>query len=349
MIQSKKDCNVLFLVNSFSLQADLKESLITLAFSLEEHNDAEEAMLLWEKDPSKYEIALVEDVIGRFSGLDIAKRMKSINSALKIVVLSSSHANMESSGKTLQIEKGVDALIQKPIQQEELIRIMLNLSPYEYHKKMLILLELEAIGADINSFTEFNLIQLQAILNGFKTCLHNSKKRAADSSMRLISDIDKRMLSIFLASNERVSSLHISRTLGTPLTTVQRRRKRLETEFLETSYRLKLEKFGLRKAQILISVDKGSAVDVGRKLLRFEEILSISRPIGMDTVDLYAEVIFSSNSGLLDLIERIRFIDGVKETKWIEIVKVFGKNPIPSRMFDAIETKNSYNSNIHKA
>jgi predicted transcriptional regulator len=47
-----------------------------------------------------------------------------------------------------------------------------------------------------------------------------------------LSDVDKKMLQTLLASSGRVSSLALSRKLEIPLTTIQRRRKRLESEFL---------------------------------------------------------------------------------------------------------------------
>jgi DNA-binding Lrp family transcriptional regulator len=158
--------------------------------------------------------------------------------------------------------------------------------------------------------------------------------------MKALSEIDKKMLKILLSSNRRVSSLFICRTLEQPLSTVQRRRKNLERDFLEISYHLRLEKFGLRKAQILVSIDKDSAANIAKELLTFEEILEISSSMGMGDIDIRVDAIFRNNSELLDLIERVRSIKGVSDAKWVEIVKIVGKNQVPLRIFDTIPTNN---------
>jgi DNA-binding Lrp family transcriptional regulator len=62
---------------------------------------------------------------------------------------------------------------------------------------------------------------------------------------RLLSNIDREILKAVLSpSGKNFSSTLLSKKLGVPQTTIQRRRSRLEKEFLELSYSLNLEKFG---------------------------------------------------------------------------------------------------------
>ena len=63
-----------------------------------------------------------------------------------------------------------------------------------------------------------------------------------------ISSLDKMILKEILSSdvNKKLTSEYLSKKLKEPLTTIQRRRKRLEKEFLEKEYNLSLEKFGWR-------------------------------------------------------------------------------------------------------
>ena len=62
-----------------------------------------------------------------------------------------------------------------------------------------------------------------------------------------ISTIDRMILKEILSSSEKRTSTFQSKKLKVPSATIQRRRKRLETEFLEKDYILRLEKFGWRR------------------------------------------------------------------------------------------------------
>ena len=149
-----------------------------------------------------------------------------------------------------------------------------------------------------------------------------------------LSDVDKKMLQTLLASSGRVSSLALSRKLEIPLTTIQRRRKRLESEFLEVAYSLKLEKLGWRNADLLISTSRGKASYIGKELLTHNSITRVCRSIGEHTIDLHAEIVFKDNTELLNVIEWIKSLDGVKEVVWTEPVELVGKKD--SRYLDDI-------------
>jgi DNA-binding Lrp family transcriptional regulator len=149
-----------------------------------------------------------------------------------------------------------------------------------------------------------------------------------------LSDVDKKMLQTLLASSGRVSSLALSRKLEIPLTTIQRRRKRLESEFLEVAYSLKLEKLGWRNADLLISTSRGKASYIGKELLTHNSITRVCRSIGEHTIDLHAEIVFKDNTELLNVIEWIKSLDGVKDVVWTEPVELVGKKD--SRYLDDI-------------
>ncbi|HKQ22051.1 MAG TPA: winged helix-turn-helix transcriptional regulator, partial [Nitrososphaeraceae archaeon] len=60
-----------------------------------------------------------------------------------------------------------------------------------------------------------------------------------------ISQIDRKILKILLSPNgQSKSTKSMSSKLGIPVTTVRRRRKRLEDKFLKVHYVLDIEKFG---------------------------------------------------------------------------------------------------------
>jgi DNA-binding Lrp family transcriptional regulator len=115
--------------------------------------------------------------------------------------------------------------------------------------------------------------------------------------------------------------------LEIPLTTVQRRRRRLESEFLTTTHQIRIEKLGWRKAQLLISTVNGVATRVGKTLLSTcPEVLSVNRSVGEHTIDLMVEIVFRNNKELAGIIDRIKAMEGVKDVAWSEVVEEIGKN-----------------------
>jgi len=153
-------------------------------------------------------------------------------------------------------------------------------------------------------------------------------------SLRRLTDTDKQILRSLVSSRGRISSVELSRKLEIPLTTIQRRRKRLESEFLEVAYSLKLEKLGWRRADLLVSTFKGTSPNVGKGLLTHNSITRVCRSIGEHTIDLHAEIVFKDNTELLNVIEWIKSLDGVKDVVWTEPVELVGKKD--SRYLDDI-------------
>jgi DNA-binding Lrp family transcriptional regulator len=153
----------------------------------------------------------------------------------------------------------------------------------------------------------------------------------------LLSEVDRELLKALLNPNGKSSTGLLSNKLGIPKTTIQRRRKRLEKEFLRLSYSLNLEKFGWRRVDLLIATRNGKTSSVAKQLLSNEEITYVGKSIGEHTIDLRAEIIIKDNAQLLDVLERVKAMDGVNDTIWSEIVEVVGrKRSIPSKIIDQL-------------
>jgi DNA-binding Lrp family transcriptional regulator len=199
-----------------------------------------------------------------------------------------------------------------------------------------ILAELEALGVDVEPFDSLPNMILADILVSLKdiVSLHSARrgrptKRATEApdGPPVLSNTDKKILKALLTSNGSISSLTLSKSLDIPLSTVQRRRKRLEANLLETSYSIRIEKFGLRSASLYITTARASAELIGREVLSWDkEVLSVKRCIGENSIDLQAEVLFESNKELLAIIERIKSLEGVSGVSWSEAIKTIGKN-----------------------
>ena len=150
---------------------------------------------------------------------------------------------------------------------------------------------------------------------------------------------DKEILKVLLSPDNGIkrSSLLLASRLGIPQTTIQRRKKRLEKEFLTSSYTLNLEKFGWRRVDLLIYTRNGKTDSVANRLLENEEVVYVGKSIGEHTIDLRVEIVIRDNSELLNILEKVKAMDGVNDVIWSEIVKVVGrKRSIPARIIDML-------------
>jgi DNA-binding Lrp family transcriptional regulator len=195
-----------------------------------------------------------------------------------------------------------------------------------------IIKELEGMGIKASAFHQLSINELQELL---KTVTHivsesRQKKRGAkrgEEHSPTLSPVDKKILKTLLSSTGEISSLTLSRELDIPLSTVQRRRKRLEADFLEASYSPRLEKLGWRVAMLFVQTEKGNTIGIGKEILSWKEsTLRVWRTIGAETTDIITEVIFKDNKDLMHIIERVKAIKGVTNLSWIELVSTLGKN-----------------------
>ena len=153
-----------------------------------------------------------------------------------------------------------------------------------------------------------------------------------------ISELDRKLLKILLLPNgDLKSSKSLSAKLGMPITTIRRRRKRLEKQFLKVHYVLDIEKFGWRRVDFFISIRNGMVNAVANKLIELNDVTYVGKSIGEHTIDLRVETIVKDNSVLLNLLEKIKGMDGVRDVVWSEIVNVVGRKiSIPSSIIDKI-------------
>ena len=168
--------------------------------------------------------------------------------------------------------------------------------------------------------------------------MSNTKKSLSSLHIRKLSNIDKKILKDLLnPPNGRPSSHVLAARLGIPRTTIQRRRNYLEKHFLEFAYNLKLKDLGFRRVDLLIYTGGGNTTMIAEKLLDRDEVVYVGRSIGEHTIDLRAEVIIKDNSQLLELLEEVKAMPGVKDVIWSEIVQIVGrKRSVPTFIIDKL-------------
>jgi hypothetical protein len=129
----------------------------------------------------------------------------------------------------------------------------------------------------------------------------------------------------------------MSKELRVPISTIRRRRRRLEAEFIKSHYVLNVEKFGWRRVDFFLSIRNGKINTVVKNLLELDEVTYVGKSIGEHTIDLRVETIVKDNIMLLDLLKLIKGMEGVNEVVWSEIVSVIGrKKSIPSAIIDKL-------------
>jgi DNA-binding Lrp family transcriptional regulator len=145
-----------------------------------------------------------------------------------------------------------------------------------------------------------------------------------------LTEADGKMLRLLLESEGKIPSHELSLELGVPLSTVQRRRKRLESDYLVKTYALDPMKFGFRQIDLLIYTGGGATIELGRELLKREEVTYAARTIGEHTIDLRVEVFVKDNGVLLNLLEDVKAMKGVRDVVWTEVVETIGRKNTPN-------------------
>ena len=168
-----------------------------------------------------------------------------------------------------------------------------------------------------------------------------SKGRSSKHNVPIskLSHYDREILKVLLSPENGLkrSTLLLASKLRIPQTTIRRRRKRLEKDFLNSSYTLNIEKFGWRRVDLLISTRNGKTDSVANKLLHNKEVVYVGKSIGEHTIDLKVEIIVRDNAELLDILEKVKAMDGINDVIWSEIVQVIGvKRSIPAHIIDML-------------
>jgi DNA-binding Lrp family transcriptional regulator len=159
----------------------------------------------------------------------------------------------------------------------------------------------------------------------------------AMSKVLYLSEVDRKILKSLLTPDGKTSSKALARRIGIPPSTLQRRRTRLEKEFLKVVYTLDLERFGWHRVDFLIATESGKTDLIGKTLLKRDEVIYVGKSIGQHTIDLRVETILKDNGEILRMMELLKATSGIKEVMWTEIVQVLGiKTSVPPQIIDRL-------------
>lgn len=199
-------------------------------------------------------------------------------------------------------------------------------------RRIEIIEELEDLGVVTNSLSLLSDGELEGLLGSLDSLVDARRPRRGrpraddDDGPVTLSPVDKKILYHFFSRHGNVTSLSLSKELGVPLSTVQRRKKRLEDALIDISYSPRLEKLGWRTASLSILAG-GNVSELGRAILEVSDrVLSATRIIGRDDADIMAQVVFRTNSELMSLIDQVKEKEGVRAVSWSEVMELIGTN-----------------------
>lgn len=131
-----------------------------------------------------------------------------------------------------------------------------------------------------------------------------------------IDKLDGQIIQLLLKGK---NSKSIAIKLKSPLSTVQRRiRKLFEQHLIVSTVDLNYEKLGYKRGMLHLYLSNGHVNDVGQVLAEMPGILSVAVHIGNS--DLVALFVYKNSKQLLDTISESKKITGVDRVLWSEEV-----------------------------
>jgi hypothetical protein len=153
-----------------------------------------------------------------------------------------------------------------------------------------------------------------------------------------LSKNDAEIVKDLLATRAEIAARLLSEKLGISTRATQPTAKEWGKDYLSISYSSTLEKYGWRQIEFLIATVGGRTMAIGKELLEHDQVAYVARTIGQFNIDLRVELFVRSNDDLVNMIEKVKAMQGVKELIWSEIVEVVGrKNHIPEQTLEALK------------
>ena len=152
-------------------------------------------------------------------------------------------------------------------------------------------------------------------------------------SNNLSNSIDKTDIQILQLLTEDYSNKRLSSMLKIPLSTVQRRvRKLIDKGFIVSKNQIDFTKFGFKSGSIHIYLDNGNMNAILDKVSKFQGVTSLEVHIGNS--DIIAEIIYKHGRDLLNIITAVKKLEGVERIVWSEFIYGY---PIPSNKTSFLE------------
>lgn len=178
--------------------------------------------------------------------------------------------------------------------------------------------------------------------NNVTTATKESKK---SPSITILDKIDYKIISLLIPGLE---NKEISKELGIPLSTIQRRtRNIIKNGLVEIKIQPNFRRIGLKKGLLHIYVRTGNMKETALEISKLDGVLSSSIHIGNS--DIVAEFVYEDSEQLIDIIVNIKRLESVERVLWSEEVFTFSvdSNSIV-RSFKKMWDNSPYNKNKNR-
>lgn len=153
----------------------------------------------------------------------------------------------------------------------------------------------------------------------------NEKSQPTDSENPLIIfDMINIEIMKHIWKNPDIKSSEIAEKVNIPLSTIQRRRSRIEkSALLRKSFDLDYQRLGMRVADLLIKISKGDVEQIGDHIIErhSKNILEVTVRMGQPDINLVVRIAYKDNNEIYEIMRTLNTIENIDYIQWSEILK----------------------------
>lgn len=151
-----------------------------------------------------------------------------------------------------------------------------------------------------------------------------------------LTDLDRKILKRVLGDCG-LTQTALASELDVPISEIHDRLAVLNGGYLTHSCAVDVQHFGYRRIDLFLFTTGGTIDSLAKNLLLRDNVVYAARSVGEHTIDLRVEVIVKDNKELLNLLEDVKAMVGVRDVVWSEIVDWIGrKTSVPKPIIDKL-------------
>ena len=156
-----------------------------------------------------------------------------------------------------------------------------------------------------------------------------------------LDDLDLKIVNELLDDSE-ISSTDIAKKYDKPLSTIQRRRTKLERSFLLKDYAINVKYANWRSGEIFVRILKGKAEDVAKEIFdRYQYNITLVSTTMNNVGNLIIHIYFRTSPQMFSIIEELRRMQFVEDVLYAEHIEVLGERKPRFILEDFMKSKNS--------
>ncbi|HZD36469.1 MAG TPA: Lrp/AsnC family transcriptional regulator [Nitrososphaeraceae archaeon] len=157
---------------------------------------------------------------------------------------------------------------------------------------------------------------------------NNNSSASSYTLIPRVDTLDRKIISLMISG---LSNKQISTELKVPLSTIQRRSRRLvQKEIITIRPEINLERMGFKKGLIHVYISNGNTDQIARRISTLGPVESVEIHIGNS--DMIGNVIYRDSKELLQTISDIKRLDGIDKIVWSEEVYDIRNNGLTAKL-----------------